>query len=96
MSGCATMVPIGRINADPSRFVNRTVRVNGTVTTSFGALGKGAYQIEDSSGKIYVLSASGVPNKGSRVAVTGTVFSGVNIAGQSLGTAIRESHHKLD
>jgi hypothetical protein len=96
LSACATMVPIGRISADPSRFLNRTVRVKGTVTTSFGVLGAGGYEIEDATGKIYVISATGVPNKGSRVEVTGTVLSGLTIAGRAVGTAIRESHHKVE
>jgi hypothetical protein len=95
LSACAA-VPIGRIAADPSRYLNRTVHVQGTVTTSYGLLGAGGYQVEDSSGKIYVLSRTGIPNKGSRVAVTGTVMSGMNIAGHSLGAAIRESHHKVE
>ncbi len=87
--------PIRRITADPSRFANRTVRVRGTVTNSYGLLGAGGYQVEDSTGKIYVLSGSGVPEKGSRVEVTGTVMSGISVAGRSLGTAVREAHHKV-
>jgi hypothetical protein len=89
------VTPIGRITADPSRFVNRSVRVQGTVTNAYGVLGTGGYQIQDSTGKIYVLSGTGVPNKGSRVEVTGTVMSGMSIAGRSVGTAVRESYHKL-
>ena len=61
LAGCAPMT-IGRINADPSRFRNQTVRVTGTVTTSVGLMGKGGYQIEDQTGKIYVISGSGVPS----------------------------------
>jgi hypothetical protein len=95
LSACAA-IPIGRIAADPSRYLNRTVHVQGTVTTSYGLLGAGGYQVEDSTGKIYVLSGTGIPNKGSRVAVAGTVMSGMNIAGHSLGAAIRESHHKVE
>lgn len=86
---------IGRINADPTRFQNRTVRVSGTVVNSIGALGAGGYQIEDSTGKIYVISGTGVPSKGSRVDVTGRVQSGITVLGRSFGTAIREEHHKV-
>ena len=93
-SACAP-VTIGRINRDPSRYYNRTVRVHGTVVTSVGILGTGGYQIEDETGKIYVLSQSGVPSSGSRVAVTGRVIGGAQVLGRSLGTAIREQHHRV-
>ncbi|MFN7998903.1 MAG: hypothetical protein U0Q18_35090 [Bryobacteraceae bacterium] len=94
LTGCG-YTAIGRINADPSRFMNRTVHISGVVTTSYGVLGTGGYQVEDGSGKIYVLSGTGVPSKGSRVDVTGQVMSGMQIGGRSVGTALRESHHKV-
>ncbi len=94
LAGCAPM-SIGRITADPSRYANRTVKVNGTVTTSVGLLGTGGYQIEDRTGKIFVISQTGVPSSGSRVTVTGRVISGAQILGRPLGTAIREQHHDV-
>ena len=57
LAGCAPL-KIGRINADPSRFRNQTVHVTGTVTNSVGLLGKGGYQIEDETGRIYVISGT--------------------------------------
>jgi hypothetical protein len=94
LTGCGS-VQIGRINADPSRYRNRTIQVRGTVTNSVGALGTGGYQLEDGSGKIYVISRSGVPSRGSRVVVKGTVQGGVQVLGTSLGTAIMETSHKV-
>ena len=94
LAACAPMT-IGRINADPSRYRNRTVTVSGTVVTSVGVLGTGGYQIEDSTGRIYVLSRTGVPSSGSHVAVTGSVMAGAQVLGRPLGTAIREEHHKV-
>ena len=77
LAACGS-VKIGRINADPTRYQNKTVRVTGTVTQSMGVLGTGGYQIQDDSGKIYVISSTGVPSKGSKVDVKGRVQSGVN------------------
>src|SRR5690348_6065688 len=94
LSGCAG-VTIARINADPSRYYNRTVRVEGTVVTSVGFLGTGGYQLDDGTGKIYVVSRTGVPSGGSRVEVTGTVVGGAQILGRTVGTAIREEHHTV-
>ena len=94
LTACAPMT-IGRITADPSRFQNRTVRVTGTVTNSVGLLGKGGYQIEDNTGKIYVISAKGVPSRGSRVTVTGRVNSGAEVLGTPVGVTIRENTHTV-
>lgn len=94
LSGCA-VTRIGRINADPSHYRNRTVRVNGTVVNSMGVIGTGGYQIQDDTGKIYVLSSRGVPNRGSRVTVTGRVQAGASVFGRSYGTAIMEENHKV-
>src|SRR3954454_4777814 len=93
-AACAP-VTIGRINADPSRFHNRTVRVTGTVTNSVGLLGRGGYQLEDNTGRIYVSSAAGVPSRGSRMTVTGRVTTGAEVLGSAVGVSIREQHHQV-
>jgi len=94
LSACGT-VKIGRILSDPYRYNNRNVRVEGTVTQSAGALATGGYQLDDGTGKIVVLSTRGVPSKGARVKVSGTVTSGVTVMGRSFGTTIRETGHKV-
>ena len=94
LAACAP-VTIGRINADPSHFRNRTVRVTGTVTNSVGLMGKGGYQLEDSTGRIYVISGKGVPSRGSKVTVTGRVAPGAEVLGTALGVAIREDSHSV-
>src|SRR2546430_5768752 len=94
LAGCAPL-KIGRINADPSRFRNQTIHVTGTVTNSVGLLGKGGYQIEDETGRIYVISGTGVPSRGSRVTVTGRVVPGAEVLGTSGGATIPEVSHKV-
>jgi hypothetical protein len=95
LSGCAPTMTIGRINSDPSRFRNQTVRVTGTVTTSMGLQGKGGYQIEDPTGRILVISGRGVPSRGSRVTVTGHVVPGAEVLGTAVGATIWEESHKV-
>ena len=85
---------IGRITADPSRYRNRTVHLEGQVISSFGALSTGGYQLEDDSGKIVVISNQGVPSKGAKVAVSGRVMEGITVMGRSFGTAIQEHDHR--
>lgn len=94
LTSCA-YTKIGRITADPARYRNQTVRVEGRVTNSFGALSVGGYQVQDETGKVFVLSNRGVPSSGSRVAVTGTVIEGVTVMGRTFGTTIQEHDHRL-
>ena len=99
LTGCGA-TRIGRVLQEPYRYQNRDVTVEGRVTTAFGANIPGVnipgvYQVDDGSGKIYVVSTRGVPGKDARVRVKGTVTPGVNVAGRSIGTAIREKDHKV-
>ena len=88
-------VTIADILADPGRYKDKKVGVVGTVTTSFGVLNMGGYEIQDDTGKIYVISNQGVPAKDQQVAVEGTVFTGAMVMGQAVGVAIRETRHKV-
>lgn len=95
LAGCGT-TKIGRIAMDPMRYHNRNVTVEGRVTQSVGAFVAGVYQVEDETGKIYVLSSrGGVPSKGARVKVEGNVTPGLNIMGRSIGLTIRERDHRV-
>lgn len=94
LSSCGT-TRINRLLAEPMRYQNRDVRVEGTVTNSFGAFIAGVYQVDDGTGKIYVISNGPVPTKGSRVKVEGTLNNGVTVAGRSFGTALRSHRYKV-
>jgi len=88
-------VKISQIKADPARFGTKTVQVKGTVVTSVGVLASGGYEIEDETGRIYVITNKGVPSQGAHVIVEGTVFTGATVFGQPVGVAIRESKHQI-
>ncbi len=83
---------ISRILNNPVKYQNRNVKVDGTVTNSFGIpFAAGLYQVQDETGRIYVLSnRGGVPTKGAHVNVSGKVTSGVTVGGRSYGTVLRE------
>ena len=87
---------IAEINADPGRFEGKEVSVAGEVTGfSVGGLGMGLYQIDDGTGKLYVLSESrGAPNKGARVGVKGKVMPSFTFLGKSYVTVLRETGRK--
>ena len=94
LAGCGS-TRIGRVLQDPMRYSNRNVTVEGRVVQSVGAFIAGVYQVEDESGRIYVLSSRGVPSRGARVRVSGTVTPGLSLMGKSIGTTIRERDHKV-
>jgi len=55
-------------------------------------VGEGAYEVDDGTGRIWVLTdRGGVPGQDSRVQVTGRVSTGITFAGRSFGTVIRET-----
>ncbi len=76
-AGCATS--INHILADPSHYRDREVRVNGTVLDSYSIADTGAYRIGDDTGQIWVISDRGVPRKGARAKVSGTIREGFNL-----------------
>jgi len=96
-----TACPQGRtielIQRDPARYQNKEVAIRGTVVSSWGALGTGMYQIDDSTGRIWVMSDKfGVPGKGTRVGVAGTIIPTVNLGGRSFATVLRETQRRKD
>ncbi len=93
--GCAEGTTVAEINRDPGRFRDKEVSITGQVATSFGAAGEGAYQVDDGTGRIWVLTErGGVPGQGARVRVTGRVTTGVAFAGRSFGVVLRESERQ--
>jgi hypothetical protein len=88
-------VKIGDINADPGRFMGKEVGVVGTVTQSIGALGKGIYQVDDGSGRLWVLSMNhGVPAKGAKVGVKGHITQSITFLGINYATVLQENDRK--
>lgn len=98
MAGCAPKT-IRHVLADPSRYAHRSVTVRGEVVRSYGVLGRGAYEIRDRTGRLWVLSDRGVPRPGTRVQVKGTVRdlveAGGLIPGGGIGAFLDESSHKV-
>ena len=102
-SACASRT-INQVLADPGRYRDRQVKLSGSVVDSYSLIGNGAYQIEDSTGRLWVVSNSGVPRKGARVSVTGTVREGFSLGSigdrmklplaVSAGIVLMESSHK--
>ena len=94
LTACPSQTNISKINADPDRYRGKEVGIAGTVTNSYGALGNGAYEIDDGTGKIWVATRRGVPSRGSRVGAKGYVHNGFSFAGRSFGTVMEETDRR--
>ena len=76
LAGCKGATPIRKLLDDPSHYDGLEVRIAGTVTKSIGVLGTGAYQVDDGTGKLFVVSKDGgAPREGAKVGVRGTFRS---------------------
>lgn len=85
---------INKINGDPGRYSDKKVTIEGTVTDSYGVLGEGAYEIDDGTGRIWVIAERAVPARGSRVQTKGHVITGFVYRGRNLAAALRETDRK--
>jgi hypothetical protein len=95
LAGCPPRVSIEKINRDPGRYAGKEVTVAGKVVDSYGVLGRGAFQIDDGTGALWVLAGHyGVPEAGAKLAVTGNVEQGFTLVGRNFATILRETERR--
>lgn len=96
LAACPEQITVQRILDDPARYFNKEVAIRGRVTNAIGAFKQGIYQVDDGTGKIWVVvENSGVPRKDADVELMGTVIPGATFGEKSYGTAIREKKHRV-
>jgi hypothetical protein len=93
-TACPQHETISKILADPGRYHNKEVAVTGRVTNSYGVLNQGAYEIDDGTGRIWVVTKRGVPSRGAQVGAKGRVYTGFNLSGRDLGTVLEETDRR--
>src|SRR5690349_3674146 len=80
LPGCKGATPIRKLLDDPSHYEGMTVQIAGEVTRSVGVLHSGVYQVDDGTGKLFVVSKDGgAPREGAHVGVRGTFKSAFTI-----------------
>jgi hypothetical protein len=95
LTGCPPRKSIDEITSDPGRFYDKEVTIAGRVGRSFGALGRGIFEVDDGTGRMWVLSEQyGVPSEGAQIAVTGRLIQGVTFAGRNYVTVLRETRRR--
>jgi hypothetical protein len=82
LTACPSKTTISQIAADPGKYQNKEVGLIGTVTDSYGVLGNGVYELDDGTGRIWVMTTRGVPARGSRVGVSGRAYTGLQFGGR--------------
>jgi hypothetical protein len=100
LSACRE-VTINQLMAEPQRYHDKEVGIQGNVVESFSVLGKGGYQIDDGTGRIWVIAEHGVPRRGARVAVRGYLRDVVDLGSLitlpsevGSGLVLKETQHR--
>ena len=90
--GCRSgLTPIKTLLDDPARFDGQVVRVAGKVGLSAGALGYGAYQVDDGTGTLSIVSqGGGAPREGAQVGVEGTFKAVFTLGTQSVAVLMEK------
>ena len=77
--------------ADPGRYDGQTVRIAGEVESSIGALGYGAYELQDGTGTLPVVTeGGGAPARGSKVGVEGTFRAAFTLGTESRAVVVEK------
>jgi hypothetical protein len=99
-TGCGPKT-ISHVLADPSRYADKEVKIEGNVVESYSIMGRGAYQIDDGTGRLWVVSQEGTPREGARVSTRGKIKEGFNLGSivklpkdLDSGLVMLESSHK--
>ena len=97
VSGCALSArrsTVQEIKYNPGRYHDRTVSIDGIVTSSWGVplVPFKLYKVDDGTGEVTVVSQSGrTPTRGAHVRVTGRVSEVAMFGGSSVGLHIQET-----
>jgi len=92
LSACSHRVSVESINRDPGRFHDQEITVAGRVANSFGVADAGAFELDDGTGRLWVLSDThDLPSHNSSVTVTGKIEQELPFAGRNFVIILRET-----
>lgn len=95
LAGCPPHESIAKVNQNPGRYAGKEVTIGGRVTDSYGVAGRGAFQLDDGTGTMWVFAGPrGIPGSGAKVAVTGHVEQGISLGGHNFATILRETERR--
>jgi hypothetical protein len=96
LSGCAIALrtpSVAELKYNPGRYQNKTVAINGVVTSSWGVPFFNFYKVDDGTGEMTVISQGSrrTPSKGSRVRVKGRVSDVATLGGRAVGLHLEQT-----
>lgn len=90
LNACSRTIRIRDLLDRPQEYDGKTVQVEGTVTQSAGVLGTGAFEIDDGTGKIFVIAqGQGVPREGAKTKAKGRFESVFSFLGRSMAAIVQ-------
>jgi hypothetical protein len=98
LASCSGINTVRDIQNNPHRnWFNSTVYLRGRVSDRVPLLDAQVYQLEDATGKIWVLTDKANPKEGDAVYIKGTVkFEEILLEGQAFGEAYIQEQEQLD
>jgi len=91
ISGCKATTPIKTLLDDPERNNGKRVQIAGEVTESPAMPSSDSFEVDDGTGKLFVLSKEhGSPRKGTKVVVKGIFYASISSKTQTFA-AIMET-----
>ncbi len=99
-AACPERKSIADIESNPSKYLNKSVAVAGTVQDSYGInipltnIRGGVYKISDGTGSIWVVTERSVPTKGTQIGVKGKVQNGLSWNGRNYGLGMYEEDRR--
>jgi hypothetical protein len=92
LAGCASVTPIGNLLSNPAKYNGKTVKVEGEVTKSVGAIVAGGYEIKDNTGQLTVVSeGASPPPEGVKIGVKGIFQSLLTLGTKTLAVLKEQS-----
>jgi hypothetical protein len=97
VTGCALTTghpSVAEVKYNPGRYQNRTVAIDGVVTSSWGVplMPFKLYKVDDGTGEMTVLAQGGrVPSRGAHVSVKGRVNDVATFGGQAVGLHLEQT-----
>jgi len=90
LTACSRTIHIKDLLDRPQEYDGKTVEVEGTVTQSAGVLGTGAFEIDDGTGKIFVIAkGQGVPRQGAKTKAQGRFESIFSFLGRTMAAIVQ-------
>jgi hypothetical protein len=90
LNACSRSIRIRDLLDRPQEYDGKTVQVEGTVTQSAGVLGTGAFEIDDGTGRIYVIArGQGVPAQGAKTKAEGRFESVFSFLGRTMAAIVQ-------